>query len=76
VSLADVVRHSGVSEHFWGKWAPRADPCRDDKSIVVVSEKGYLTAQESCQFQWVAEPPGRSADLLGSHALLKQKRPH
>jgi hypothetical protein len=67
VSLADVVRHSGVPEHFWGKWAPSADLCRDDEVAVVVSEKGYVTAQESCEVQWVAETPGRSGPIYSAH---------
>jgi len=67
VSLADVVRHSGVPEHFWGKWAPSADLCRDDKSAVVVSEKGYVTARESCKVQWVAETAGRNGPIYSAH---------
>jgi len=66
-SLADVVRRSAVPEHFWGKWAPSADLCRDDKSTVVVSEKGYMTAQESCEVQWVAETPGRNGPIYSAH---------
>jgi hypothetical protein len=67
VSLADVVRRSGVPEHFWGKWAPSAGLCRDDKSVVVVSEKGYATAQESCEVQWVAKTPGRNGPIHSAH---------
>jgi hypothetical protein len=67
VSFADVVRHSGVPEHFWGKWAPGADLCRDDEVAFVVSEKGYVTAQESCEVQWVAETPGRSGPIYSAH---------
>jgi hypothetical protein len=47
--------------------APRADLCRDDKSAVVVSEKGYVTSQESCEVQWVAETPGRSGPIYSAH---------
>ena len=32
-----------------GKWAPSADLCREDKSTAVVSGKGYVTEQESCE---------------------------
>jgi hypothetical protein len=67
LSLADVVRHSGVPEHFWGKWAPTADLCRDEKSTVVVFGKGYVTAQESCEVQWVAETPGRNGPIYSAH---------
>ena len=38
-SLADSVRRSGVPERFWGRWAPSADLCGDDKSTAVVSGK-------------------------------------
>jgi hypothetical protein len=67
LALADVVRHSGVPEHFWGKWAPSADLCRDDKSTVVMSGKAYVTAQESCKVQWVAETPGRNGPIYSAH---------
>jgi hypothetical protein len=66
-SLADTVRRSGVPERFWGKWAPSADLCRDDKSTVVVSGKGYVTAQESCEVQWVAETAGRDGPIYSAH---------
>jgi hypothetical protein len=56
-----------VPEHFWGKWAPSADLCRGDEVAVVVSEKGYVTAQESCEVQWVAETPGRSGPIYSPH---------
>jgi hypothetical protein len=67
LSHADVVRHSGVPEHFWGRWAPRADLCRDDKSTVVMSGKAYMTAQERCEVQWVAETPGRNGPIYSAH---------
>ena len=66
-SLADTVRRSGVPERFWGKWAPSADLCRDDKSAVVVSEKGYVTAQESCEVRWVAETAGRNGPIYSAY---------
>src|SRR5262245_45437831 len=40
-SLADSVRHLSVPERFLGTWAPSADLCRDKKSIIAVSSKGY-----------------------------------
>src|SRR5947199_6362616 len=42
-TLADSVRHLSVPERFLGIWAPSTDLCRDDKSIFVVSAKGYVT---------------------------------
>jgi hypothetical protein len=66
-SLADTVRRSGVPERFWGKWAPSADLCRDDKSAVAVSEKGYVTAQESCEVRWVAETAGRNGRIYSAY---------
>jgi hypothetical protein len=66
-SLADTVRHPGVPERVWGTWAPSADLCRDDKSTVVMSGKTYMTAQESCEVQWVAETPGRNGPIYSAH---------
>ena len=48
-SLADSVRRSGMPGALLGKWAPSADLCREDKSTAVVSGKGYVTEQESCE---------------------------
>jgi hypothetical protein len=66
-SLADSVRRPSVPERFWGKWAPSADLCRDDKSTVIVSGKGYVTAQESCEVQWVAETAGSNGSIYSAH---------
>ena len=52
VALADV-RHVSVPEWLWGTWAPSAELCRDDKSIVVMSEKSYMTSQANCTVQWL-----------------------
>jgi len=57
-ALADTVRHPSVPERFWGTWAPTADPCRDDNSIIVVSARGYVTGQASCTVQWVIATAG------------------
>jgi hypothetical protein len=47
-------------ERFWGKWAPSADLCREDKSTAVVSGKGYVTEQESCE----EDDPVNAGDVL------------
>ncbi len=66
-SLADSVRHLQVPERFWGTWARSPDLCRDKKSIIVVSEKGYVTPD--------ARNRGRQwADLLSPHALHQPDR--
>jgi hypothetical protein len=70
-ALADTVRHPSVPERFWGTWAPTADLCRDDKSIIVVSAKGYVTAQASCTVQWVIATAGAVVNLLRPYALLE-----
>ena len=67
LALADIVRHSGVPEHVWGKWALSTDLCRDDNSTVVVSGKGYVSAQESCKVQWVAVTAGRNGPIYSAH---------
>ena len=55
-SLADTVRHLQVPERFWGTWARSPDLCRDKKSIIVVSEKGYVTPEASCEFNGSPKP--------------------
>ncbi len=66
-SLADSVRHLSVPERFWGTWAPSADLCADDKSVFVVSAKGYVSSQASCTIQWVTETAGASGPFYSAH---------
>ena len=66
-ALADTVRHPSVPERFWGTWAPTADLCRDDKSIIIVSAKGYVTAQASCKVQWVVATAGAGGPIYSAH---------
>jgi hypothetical protein len=66
-SLASTVRHRNVPERFWGTWAPSADLCRENKSTVVVSEKGYVTEQTRCRVRWVTETAGRSGPIYSAH---------
>jgi len=66
-ALADTVRHPSVPERFWGTWAPTADLCRDDKSIIIVSAKGYVTAQASCMVQWVIATAGAGGPIYSAH---------
>jgi hypothetical protein len=66
-SLADTVRHLQVPERFWGTWARSPDLCRDKKSIIVVSEKGYVTPEASCEIQWLTETAGGSGPIYSAH---------
>jgi hypothetical protein len=66
-ALADTVRHPTVPERFWGTLAPTADLCRDDKSIIIVSAKGYVTAQASCMVQWVVATAGAGGPIYSAH---------
>jgi hypothetical protein len=52
---------------FWRTWAPSADLCRDDKSIIVVSAKGYVTSQASCTVQWVVATAGAGGPIYSAH---------
>jgi len=56
-----------VPERFWGIWAPTADSCRDDKSVIIVSAKGYVTAQASCTVQWVIATAGAVGPIYSAH---------
>ena len=74
-SLADTVRHLQVPERFWGTWARSPDLCRDKKSIIVVSEKGYVTPEASCEDSMAHRNRGRQwADLLSPYALHQPDR--
>ena len=41
--------------------------CRDKKSIIVVSEKGYVTPEASCEIQWLTETAGGSGPIYSAH---------
>src|SRR5262249_35843269 len=44
-----------------------ADLCRDDKSIIIVSAKGYVTAQATCMVQWVVATAGAGGSIYSAH---------
>src|SRR5262249_37858861 len=66
-TLADSVRHLSVPERFWGAWAPSTDLCRDDKSVLVVSAKGYVTSQANCTIQWLTETTRAEGPIYSAH---------
>ena len=66
-TLADSVRHQSVPERFWGTWATSTDLCRDDKSVFVVSAKGYVTSQANCTIQWLTETAGGEGPIYSAH---------
>jgi hypothetical protein len=66
-SLADSVRHLSVPEVFWGRWAPGADGCKDDKTVVVVTAKGYTGPRGTCAVQWVTETAGVGGSIYSTH---------
>ena len=74
-ALADTVRHLSVPERLWGKWAPSADLCRDDKAVFVVSAKGYASSQESCTVQWVTETAGGHGPIYSAHIRCTSPAP-
>ncbi len=65
-ALADV-RHVSVPEWLWGTWAPSAELCRDDKSIIVMSEKSYVTSQANCTVQWLTETAAADGPIYSAH---------
>src|SRR5262249_24880766 len=65
-ALADV-RHVSVPEWLWGTWAPSAELCRDDKSIIVMSEKSYMTSQANCTVQWLTETAAADGPIYSAH---------
>ena len=66
-SLADSVRHLSVPERFWGTWAPSPGLCRDKRSTVIVTEKGYVTSEASCEIPWLTETAGGSGPIYSAH---------
>jgi hypothetical protein len=72
-ALADSVRHLNVPQRLWGTWAPSAELCRDDKSTIVLSSRGFATTQENCEVQWVTETAGRDGPIYS--ARLRCSKP-
>jgi hypothetical protein len=74
-ALADSVRHLSVPERLWGPWAPSAELCRDDKAVVVVSAKGYVSSRGSCAVQWVTETAGGRGPIYSAHMRCSSPAP-
>ena len=66
-SLADTVRHASLPERLWGKWAPSADPCRDNKAFIVLSAKAYVSSEANCAIRWVTETAGARGPVYSTH---------
>ena len=66
-SLADSVRHLTVPEPFRGRWATSADVCNNDKAVIVMSAKAYVSPQASCAVQWVTETAGAAGSIYSAH---------
>jgi hypothetical protein len=66
-SLADTVRHASLPERLWGKWAPSADLCHDDKAVIVLSAKAYVSSEASCAIRWVTETAGARGPIYSAH---------
>ena len=72
-ALADV-RHASVPEWLWGTWAPSAELCRDDKSIIVMSEKSYMTSQANCTVQWLTETAAADGPIYSAICAARYRR--
>lgn len=70
-ALADVIRHEYVPKALLGSWAPSQDVCnkKDDKTVVVLSPKGYVGAGSNCTVAWVSETPGAKGAIFSAHLL-------
>lgn len=66
-SLADSVRHLTMPEPFRGRWATSADICNNDKGVIVMSAKAYVSPQATCEVQWVTETAGAGGPIYSAH---------
>jgi hypothetical protein len=75
-AFADVKRHASVPEPLLGSWAATSDGCGpDDKTVVVLSAKGYEGADGKCTVDWVAETPGPRGPLYSAHLQCSGRAP-
>jgi len=55
-ATADVKRHKSIPEPVWGSWAPSVEACnKDEKSIIALAAKSYVSPEASCTIDWVSE---------------------
>jgi hypothetical protein len=73
-SVADTVRHASLPERLWGKWAPSADLCQDDKAFIVLSEKAYVSSEASCAIRWVTETAGARGPIYSVHVQCSKPK--
>jgi hypothetical protein len=62
------VRLASIPEKLWGSWAASADGCgAGNKSVIVLSAKGYDSADAKCAVDWVNETAGPSGPIYSAH---------
>jgi hypothetical protein len=55
-AVADIKRHASVPESLRGSWSTNSDGCgAEDKSIIVLSDKAYVSSGSKCAIPWVSE---------------------
>ena len=66
-AIADIKRHQSMPEALQGSWALAADDCgAADKPVVVLSAKGYASADTKCSIDWVSETPSPSGPVYSA----------
>ena len=65
---AHVVRHNSVPEVYWGTWAP-GECGAGNKSVIVLSAKGYVGPSGSCSLDYVSETASPEGALFSARLL-------
>jgi hypothetical protein len=72
-ATADVKRHTSIPESLWGSWAPSAESCNNDKSIIALAAKRYVSSEANCTVDWVSETPGAQGAIYSAHLQCAQR---
>lgn len=67
-AVADIVRHTAIPAVLQDRWAPTAEECGSEKSVVTLSATRYTGADLDCKVDWVNETAGASGPIYSVHA--------
>jgi hypothetical protein len=66
-AIADIKRLNAIPTVFWGSWASSTDGCKSTgDSVIAVSAKAYVAAQDSCTVSWISETPGAGGAIYSA----------
>jgi len=70
------VRHPTVPASLWGSWSASAESCgAGGKSVIVLAEKSYDSAEGKCAVDWVNETAGARGSIFSARVRCAGQSP-